>query len=59
MMPASHFNLLVLFSLFISAVFAALLRDGVREQMVLGGFMFGGLILSAVLFGWLMYPFPL
>jgi len=59
MMPASHFNLLVLFSLFISAVFAALLRDSVREQMVLGGFMFGGLILSAMLFGWFMYPFPL
>jgi hypothetical protein len=58
-MPASHFSLLVLFSFFISAVFATLLRDGTREQFRLGGLMFGGLILSAVVLGWLMYPFPL
>jgi hypothetical protein len=58
-MLVSHFSLLVLFSFFISAVFATLLRDGIREQLRLGGFMFGGLVLSAVLLGWLMYPFPL
>ncbi len=56
---ASHLALLVVFSLFVSVVFAALMRDGAREQLRLGGLMFGGLVIAAVLFGWLMYPFPL
>ena len=58
-MAASHFSLLVLFSFFVSIAFSTLLRDGVREQLRLGSLMFGGLVLSAVVLGWLMYPFPL
>jgi hypothetical protein len=51
--------LLVLFSLLVAVVFAALLRDDVREQLRLGAAIFAGLAFSAILLGWLMYPFPL
>ena len=55
----SHFLLLVLFSFFVSLVFAVLLRDDPRQQMRTGGMMFGGFIVTALVLGWLMYPFPL
>jgi hypothetical protein len=55
----SHFLLLLLFALFVSVVFAVLLRDDPRSQLRFGGVLFGGFVLSAVLLGWLMYPFPL
>jgi hypothetical protein len=55
----SHAVLLALFSLLVSAVFAALLRDDLREQLRLGGAIFAGLGVSAIVLGWLMYPFPL
>jgi hypothetical protein len=55
----SHFLLMVLFALFVSIVFAVLLRDEPLSQLRFGGVLFGGFVLSAVLLGWLMYPFPL
>jgi hypothetical protein len=55
----SHFLLLVLFALFVSVVFAVLLRDDPGSQLRFGGVLFGGFVMSAVLLGWLMYPFPL
>jgi hypothetical protein len=55
----SHFVLLVLFSFFVSAVFAAITKDDVREQLQLGGMLFAGFVVSAIVLGWLMYPFPL
>ena len=55
----SHVLLLVLFALFVSIVFAVLLRDDPRSQLQFGGVLFGGLVGGAVLLGWLMYPFPL
>ena len=55
----SHFLLLVLFALLVSTVFAALLRDDPRQQVRLGGMMFGGFVATAVVLGWLMYPLPL
>jgi hypothetical protein len=55
----SHFLLLVLFSFFVSLVFAVLLRDDPRQQIRTGGMMFGGFIVTALVLGWLMYPFPL
>lgn len=55
----SHFLLLILFALFVSVVFAALLRDEPRAQVRLGAIMFGGFVLGAVVLGWLMYPIPL
>jgi heme A synthase len=55
----SHFLLLVLFALFVSIVFAGLLRDDPRAQVRFGAVMFGGFVGGAVVLGWLMYPFPL
>ena len=57
-MLQSHLLLLVIFALCISAVFATLMRDEVREQVSLGMMMLGGLIAIALIFGWLMYSFP-
>ena len=56
---SSHFLLLALFSLFVSLVFAVLLRDEPRQQLRLGGLMFGGFVALAFVLGWLMYPLPL
>ena len=55
----SHLFLLVLFAFFVSLVFAVIAKDDVREQVKLGGLMFAGFIASALVIGWLMYPFPL
>ena len=55
----SHFFLLVLFAFFVSTVFGVLLRDEPRQQLRTGAVMFGGFIATALVLGWLMYPFPL
>ena len=55
----SHFFLLVLFSFFVSLVFAVLIRDEPRQQLRTGSMMFGGFIATALVLGWLMFPFPL
>jgi len=55
----SHFLLLVLFSGFVSIVFALLLKNEAAEQVRFGGLLFAGFIAAAVVLGWLMYPFPL
>ena len=55
----SHFGLLVLFAFFVSLVFAVINKDDPRDQVRFGGLMFAGFLASAVVLGWLMYPFPL
>jgi hypothetical protein len=55
---SSHLLLLLIFSLLVSTVFAALLRETVREQLALGVRIFAGFVGAAVLLGWLMFPFP-
>jgi hypothetical protein len=55
----SHLLLLVLFAFFVSLVFAVIAKDDVRDQLRFGGLMFAGFLASAVVLGWLMYPFPL
>jgi hypothetical protein len=55
----SHVFLLVLFAGFVSLVFAVLMRDEPRTQLRFGATLFGGFVLSALVLGWLMYPFPL
>jgi heme/copper-type cytochrome/quinol oxidase subunit 4 len=55
----SHLLLLVLFSFFVSLIFAVLMRDEAREQLRFGGMLFGGFIATAVVLGWVMYAFPL
>jgi hypothetical protein len=55
----SHFLLMAIFSFFVSLVFAVIAKDEARDQLRFGGMMFGGFLASAVVLGWLMYPFPL
>ena len=55
----SHFWLMVLFALFVSVVFAVLLKDNPREQIKTGVMMLGGFVVAAYVLGWLMFPFPL
>jgi heme/copper-type cytochrome/quinol oxidase subunit 4 len=55
----SHFWLMVLFSVFVSLVFALLMRDEPKEQLRFGGLLFAGFVATAVILGWLMYPLPL
>ena len=57
-MIASHLLALVVFSTLVSVVFAMLLREdrGARVRFAL--MTFGAFVLSAVVVGWLMYPFP-
>jgi hypothetical protein len=55
----SHILLMAIFALFVSLVFAVIAKDEARDQLRLGGMMFGGFLASAIVLGWLMYPFPL
>ena len=55
----SHLLLMTLFAFFVSLVFAVIAKDEPREQMRLGALMFSGFLGSAIVLGWLMYPFPL
>ena len=55
----SHLMLMMLFAFFVSLVFAVIARDETRDQIKLGGLMFAGFLASALVLGWLMYPFPL
>ncbi len=54
----SHLVALLTFSVLASAVFATLLRDDVRSRMRFGLLAFAAFVVSAVVVGWLMYPFP-
>lgn len=54
----THLGLMIVFALFVSVVFAALLRDDPREQVRLGAKMLGGLVGGAIIVGWLLYPLP-
>jgi hypothetical protein len=54
----SHFLLMLLFSFFVALVFAVLMKDQPRDQLRFGAAVFGGFIASALVLGWLMYPFP-
>ena len=58
-MMQSHILLLALFAFFVSLIFAVIAKDEPREQARFAGLMFAGFLASAVIFGWLMYPFPL
>jgi len=54
----SHFGLLVIFAALVSLVFALLAKNERREQLRLGAWLFCGFVGTAVVLGWLMYPFP-
>ena len=54
----SHFGLMVIFAVFVSVVFATLMRDEPREQLAFGGRLFAGFVGAGTLIGWLLYPLP-
>lgn len=54
----SHLGTLVVFAGLVSTVFATLLRDDMKSRVRFGLQVFAALVLSAVLVGWLMAPFP-
>jgi hypothetical protein len=55
----SHVGLMAVFALFVSVVFATLMRDEPAEQLRLGAQMFAGLVGGGILAAWLLYPLPL
>jgi hypothetical protein len=55
----SHLGLMVLFALFVSIVFATMMRDEPSDQLRLGARMFAGFVAAGILIGWLLYPLPL
>ena len=57
-MIASHLLALIVFSTLVSVVFAMLLREDGKARVRFALMTFGAFVLSAVVVGWLMYPFP-
>ena len=55
---ASHLLALLVFSGLVSIVFAVLLREDRPGRVRFALLTFGAFVLSAVVVGWLMYPFP-
>ena len=55
----SHLGLLLLFAMFVSLVFAVLMRETPRDQLRFGLRLFGGFVGAAIVLAWLMYPLPL
>ena len=55
----THVGLMALFSLFVSIVFATMMRDEPAAQLRLGVRMFAGFVGAGILIGWLLYPLPL
>ena len=54
----SHLGLMVIFALFVSTVFATLMRDAPKEQLIFGARMVAGFVGAGVVIGWLLYPLP-
>ena len=54
----SHLLALLIFSTLVSVVFAMLLREDRKARVRFAVMTFGAFVLSAVVVGWLMYPFP-
>jgi hypothetical protein len=55
----THVGLMILFALFVSVVFATLMRDQPRDQLMLAARMFAAFVVGGILVGWLLYPLPL
>ena len=54
----THFNLMVVYAVLLGVFFAALWRRERRAQVVLFCQIFFGLVVGAIVVGWLMAPFP-
>jgi hypothetical protein len=55
----THLGLLITFSIFVSLVFAVLMRDEPRAQLLFGLRLLAGFIGAALALSWLLYFFPL
>ena len=55
----SHVGLMILFALFVSIVFATLMRDDPRQQLRFGAQLFGAFFVGGIALGWILYFFPL
>ena len=55
----THVGLMAVFALFVSTVFATLMRDDPREQVRFGLRLFGAFVGAGLAIGWLLYPLPL
>ena len=55
----SHLVLMVLFALFVSTVFATLMRETPADQLRFGARLFAGFVIAGIVAGWLLYPLPL
>lgn len=55
----SHVGLMALFSLFVSIVFATIMRDDPKEQARYGAKLFVAFIVGGILAGWILFPLPL
>ena len=54
----THLNLMVLYAALLGLFFAVLWRRDRRQQLKLFMQIFLGLVVGAIVLGWLMYPFP-
>ena len=55
----SHVGLMAIFSLFVSIVFATIMRDEPAEQARYGAKLFVAFLVGGILAGWILYPLPL
>ncbi len=55
----SHLLLMALFSVFVSVVFAALMRDEPAEQARFAAKLIVAFLGAGIIAGWILYPFPL
>ena len=51
----SHVGMMMLFAACVSVVFATLMRDEPREQLIMGARLFGGFVIGAYISGWLLF----
>ena len=55
----SHFFSMLLFAGFVALIFAVLMKDETADQLKLGGILFASFVATAVVLGWIFFPFPL
>jgi hypothetical protein len=55
---SSHLGLLLLFAVFVSTVFATITHDEPAAQVRFGLRLLGAFVGTALVLGWLMFPFP-
>jgi len=58
-MTTSHVGLMIVFALFVSIVFATLMRDDPKQQLRFGAQLFAAFVLGGIALGWILYFFPL